>query len=259
MSPVAGAPRRRPSPRRLPALPRLAGHVRARRHPALLALALALAFVMAGCGATPDPTPAVATAPSTPAAATPSGAPTPAATPLPPGSFTFDLPAGWRAVPLDGSHDGLVAELAAVNPSFAESLGARLSGAPDTATYFAFDGSPQAVATGDVVTLVVTEVDLPLDVSEETFAAGVRDQVERLIEGTVELRQILVAAGRASSMAYLAPLTRPDGQEGTIAVTQVLYALPGRGYVITFGAPPPRANDYARTLADIATSFRIVF
>ena len=222
-------------------------------------LVVATALSLAACGATPTASPPATVAPTAPDAASPSGSPAADATPLPPGSFTFDLPDGWRVVPLDGSYDALIAELAAVNPTFAESLGARLSGAPASATYFAFDASPAAVAAGDVVTLVVTEVDLPLDVSLATFAGTVHSQVEQLVEDTVELRQILVTAGQASSLAYLAPLTRPDGQEGSIAVTQVLYVLPGRGYVITFGAPPARANDYAETIAQIATSFRIVF
>ncbi len=240
MIPIAGAPRLHRHALGLLVFLRPARRLRSGHHAALLALAATV--VLAGCGATPTASPA----------------PTAGATPLPPGSFTFDLPDGWRAVPVGGSHDELIAELRAVNPSFAESLDARLSGTPDTATYFAFDATPAAVAAGDVVTLVVTEVDLPPDVSQETFAAAAHRQVEQLVEDTVELRPILVAAGQASSMAYLAPLTRSDGQEGTVAVTQVLYTLPGRGYVMTFGAPPPRANDYATTVADIATSFRIV-
>jgi hypothetical protein len=40
-------------------------------------------------------------------------------------------------------------------------------------------------------------------------------------------------------------------------VTQVLYVLPGRGYVMTFAVPPARADAYAQAVADIATSFTI--
>jgi hypothetical protein len=158
-----------------------------------------------------------------------------------------------------GDHEALLAELAAANSEFAESLGARLANQPDTATKFAFDGSQAAVSAGDVVTLTVTEVDLPADVALETFARTVQGQVERLVEADVELRRILVTAGQAYSLAYLAPLARPDGQLATIAVTQVLYTLPGRGYVMTFAVPPARANDYARVVADIAASFAIGF
>jgi hypothetical protein len=40
-------------------------------------------------------------------------------------------------------------------------------------------------------------------------------------------------------------------------VTQVLYVLPGRGYVMTFAVPTDQAADSAKEIADIATSFTI--
>jgi hypothetical protein len=160
-------------------------------------------------------------------------------------------------VPVDGDHGDMVASLAETNAAFAESLEARLANLPDSATFVAFDGSRDAVASGDVVTLTVTEVDLPAGTSLETFARTVQAQVEQLVESDVELQPIVVTAGQAYSLAYLAPLTRPDGEPGAIAVTQVLYVLPGRGYVLTFGVPPERANDYAQVVAEIATSFAI--
>jgi hypothetical protein len=223
-----------------------------RRHPgpalALLAMAL-LAGAVAACGSAPSPSPA----PASPPPATPD----PAATPLPPGAFTFDLPDGWQVVEIDGAYEDLLAELEATNPAFAESLSARLDNLADSATFVAFDGSPEAVESGDLVTLTVTEVDLPPDVTLEAFAETIRSQAELIVEDDVELRRILVTAGEAYSLAYAAPLTRPDGQPGTVAVTQALYTLPGRGYVLTFAVPPDRANDYSETVADIATSFAI--
>jgi hypothetical protein len=246
---------------------------RARR---ALALALVAAVVaVAGCGSasTTSPAPSAAAAnpsvaPSAaPGSATPApGSATPApgtasaapgSTPLPAGSFTFDLPAGWRAVPVSGSHDSLIAALRAENAAFADSLAARLDNLSSTTSYVAFDASPSTVRKGDVVMLIVTEVALPVDVSLETFSTTIKDQVSQLVEKDVELRRILVTAGQAYSLAYSAPLTRPDGQPGTVAVTQVLYVLPGRGYVLTFAAPPGSVNDYAQTIADIATSFTI--
>jgi hypothetical protein len=178
--------------------------------------------------------------------------------PLPAGSFTFTLPEGWQSVPVTGDHGDLIATLAAANPEFAASLEARLANLPDTATYVAFDGSSEAVASGDVVTLTVNEVDLPATTSPATFAGTVQAQVEQLVEAEVELRSVELTAGPGYSLAYLAPLTRDDGKPGLMAVTQVLYALPGRGYVMTFGVPPERANDYAETVAEIATSFTLV-
>lgn len=221
-----------------------------------------LGVVLAACGATPSPSPAPSADPSgtaSPGAVTPGpGVSTdPAATPFPPGAFTVELPDGWRSVPVDGDHGALAGEFAATNPAFAESLEARLENLPDTATYVAFDGAEEAVAAGELATLTVTEVDLPPDVTLETFARTVQTQVEQLVEGDVELRRILVTAGEAYSLAYLAPLTRPDGEPGAAAVTQVLYVLPGRGYVLTFAVPPERANDYAQAIADTATSFTI--
>lgn len=216
--------------------------------PVLVATAL-LAVVVAACGSAPTPSPA----PASPAPATPG----PVATPLPPGAFTFDLPDGWQAVEIDASHDELLAALAATNPAFAESLGARLANLADSATFVAFDGSPAAVEAGDLVTLTVTEVDLPPDVTLTTFAETIRTQAEMIVEDDVELRRILVTAGEAYSLAYPAPFTRPDGQPAAVAVTQVLYTLPGRGYVITFAVPPDRANDYSAAVAEIATSFTI--
>ncbi|MFH1474227.1 MAG: hypothetical protein ABIG85_00030, partial [Chloroflexota bacterium] len=223
---------------------------RGRRVIALTVFLVALA--LAGCGATPSASPVATATPG--ASATPSG-PAPSATPLPPGAFTFDLPVGWTAVPVAGSHDVLLATLRSQNAAFAESLAARLENLSDTTTYLAFDASPAAVTKGDLATLVVTEVALPLDVSLQTFARTIQGQVRQLVEGDVELREILVTAGQAYSMAYTAPLTRPDGQPAAAAVTQVLYVLPGRGYVITFAVPPARANDYSQVVADIATSF----
>jgi hypothetical protein len=223
-----------------------------RRAAVLTACVAALAI--AGCGAAPSASPAATDPPA--ASAEPSGQ-APVLTPLPPGAFTFDLPAGWIAVPVTGSHDALLEGLRAQNPAFAESLGARLANLSGTTTYVAFDASPDAVRQGDIVMLVVTEVALPVDVSLQTFATTIKGQVEQLVEGNVDLRQILITAGQAFSLAYGAPVTRPDGKPGAAAITQVLYVLPGRGYVMTFAVPPDRANDYAQAIADIATSFTI--
>lgn len=230
-------------------LPRAPRPARPRRPAAWLGpagLAVAL-LVAAACGS----------APSSPAPASPVPATPPPATPLPPGAFTFDLPDGWQVVEIDGAHDGLLADLATTNPAVAESLGARLENLPDSATYLAFDASREAVGAGDLVTLTVTEVDLPPEVTLGTFAETVRSQAEMVAEDDVELRRILVTAGEAYSIAYAAPLTRPDGQPAAVAVTQVLYALPGRGYVMTFAVPPDRANDYSEIVAEIAISFAI--
>lgn len=215
----------------------------------LTALVAAFAVSLAACGTGPSASPPSAS----PAPVTPG----PSATQLPPGAFTLDLPDGWQVVPVDGDHAALLAELEAVNREFAESLGARLANLPDSATYVAFDASAEAVEAGDVVTLIVTEVDLPPDVDPETFAETVRSQAEMNVEQDVELRRILVTAGEAYSLAYAAPFTRPDGQPAAVAITQVLYVLPGRGYVLTFAVPPDRANDYSEVVADIATSFAI--
>jgi len=228
---------------------------------ALVLTACVAALAVAGCGAAPSASPVASALPA--ASAEPSAAPSgpagsgPAVTPLPPGAFTFDLPAGWVAVPVTGSHEALLAGIRAQNRAFADSLAARLGSLSGTTTYVAFDASPDAVKKGDVAMLVVTEVALPADVALQTFAAAIKGQVEKLVEGTVDLRQILVTAGQAFSLAYGAPVTRPDGKPGAAAITQVLYVLPGRGYVMTFAVPPNRANDYAQAIADIATSFMI--
>lgn len=226
-----------------------------------LALALlAAAVVLAGCGPAPAPTPSPSPAPSPTAGVTPapgSVEPAPDVTTLPPGAFTMDLPAGWRSVPVDGDHDALVGSFRSRNTAFADSLESRLASLSDTTTHFAFDASADAVEHAALVTLVVTEVALPLDVSLRTFAVTIQDQVKQLVEADVELRRILISAGEAYSLGYVAPLMRPDGQPAAAAITQVLYVLPGRGYVLTFAAPPDRANDYAREMADIATSFTI--
>lgn len=223
-------------------------------HRAAALAALVAALALAGCGAAPSASPVATATPGT--SAQPSGS-APGVTPLPPGAFAFDLPAGWVAVPIAGSHDVLLATLRSQNAAFAESLAARLENLSDTTTYLALDASPPAVANGDLATLVVTEVALPLDVSLQTFAKTIQGQVKQLVEGDVELREILVTAGQAYSMAYTAPVTRPDGKPASAAVTQVLYVLPGRGYVMTFAVPPARADDYAQAVADIATSFTI--
>jgi len=242
--------------------PRLRPSAGSRGTAALAVALLAAAVAVAGCGTTSSgsPSPSATPAPSTaPASETPgSGTPAPSLTPLPAGSFTFDLPSGWKAVPVDGDHEALIAGLASQNPTFAESLGARLAALPESATYVAFNATPSVVAKGDLVTLIVTEADaLPLDVTLETFANTLKGQAEQIAEADLELRKILVTAGQAYSLAYAAPLVRPDGQEGTVAVTQVFYVLPGRGYVLTFAAPPSAANDYAQDIADLATSFTI--
>ena len=220
-------------------------------------IAMLAALAVAGCGVSPGTTAAATATPAAPAAPSATTGPGPGATPLPPGAFTFDLPAGWVAVPVSGSHDALVARLREQNPVFADSLAARLGSLSDTTTYVAFDASKGGVKQGDIVMLVVTEVALPGDVVLQTFATTIKGQVEKLVESTVDLRQVLVTAGQAFSLAYMAPVTRPDGKPASAAVTQVLYVLPGRAYVMTFAAPPDRANDYAQAIADIATSFTI--
>lgn len=221
-----------------------------------LALVLvATAVALAGCGASSSapPTAGPTAAPPT-AGAT---GPAPSLTPLPSGSFTIDLPAGWRAVPVDGSHEEIVAAVRTRSPAFADSLEARLANLSDTTTYVAFDASPAAVEDGAPAMLVVTEVALPVDVSLQTFATTIQGQVRQLVEADVELDQILITAGQAFAMTYEAPLTRPDGQTGSATVTQVLYVLPGRGYVLTFAVPTDRAAAYAPVIAEIATSFTI--
>jgi hypothetical protein len=230
-------------------------HGGGRRALVLTACVAALALAVAGCGAAPSASPVASAAP---AASNQPSAPASVATPLPPGAFTFDLSPGWVAVPVTGSHDALLAGIRAQNPAFAESVAARLASLSGTTTYVAFDASADAVKKGDLVMLVVTEVALPVDVALQTFATTIKGQVEQLVEGTVDLRQILVTAGQAYSLAYGAPVTRPDGKPGAAAITQILYVLPGRGYVMTFAVPPNRANDYAQVVADIATSFRIL-
>ena len=228
---------------------------------ALVLTACIAALAVAGCGAAPGASPAASAVPAASAepSAAPSGSagPAPLATPLPPGAFTFDLPAGWVAVPVTGSHDALLADIRAQNPALAESLAARLANLSGTTTYVAFDASADALKKGDLAMFVVTEVALPADVALQTFATTIKGQVEQLVEGTVDLRQILIASGQAFSLAYRAPLTRPDGKTGAAALTQVLYVLPGRGYVMTFAVPLNRADDYSQAIADIATSFRI--
>jgi hypothetical protein len=221
----------------------------------ILAVALVTASVaFAGCGASSSAAPTAVSSAAPPAQPT---GPAPSMTPLPPGSFTVDLPAGWRAIPVVGSHDAIVAAVRSRNPAFADSLEARLANLADTTTYVAVDTSPAAVETGAPVMLVVTEVALPADVSLQTFATTINGQVEQLVEADVELDQILVTAGQAFTMTYEAPVTRPDGQTGSAAVTQVLYLLPGRGYVLTFAVPTAQASDYAREIAEIVTSFTI--
>ena len=218
-------------------------------------IAALAALAVAGCADAPGATAAATATPAAPAAPSATTGPASSITPLPPGAFTFDLPAGWVAVPVTGSHDALLASLREQNPVFADSLAARLGSLADTTTYVAFDASPGAVKQGDIVMLVVTEVALPGDVALQTFANTIKGQVEQLVESTVDLRQVLVSAGPAFSLAYLAPVTRPDGKPASVAITQVLYVIPGRAYVMTFAAPPDRANDYAQAIADIATSF----
>lgn len=221
----------------------------------ILAVGLVAASVaLAGCGASSSAAPTAV--PSAAPSAQPSGS-APSLNPLPPGSFTVDLPAGWRAVPVDGSHEAIVAAVRTRNPAFADSLEARLANLSDSTTYVAVDTSPAAVQDGAPVMLVVTEVALPADVSLQTFATTIQGQVRQLVETDVELSQILVTAGQAFTMTYEAPVTRPDGRTGTATVTQVLYVLPGRGYVLTFAVPTAQASDYAREIAEIATSFTI--
>ncbi len=87
-----------------------------------------------------------------------------------PGAFTFVLPAGWAGVPVAGSHDVLLATLRSRNAAFAKSLAGRLENRLDTTPYVVFDDSPAAVTKGDLATLVVTEVALPIDASLQWFA-----------------------------------------------------------------------------------------
>lgn len=229
-----------------------------RRVAGLVATVAALAVALAACGNAASPVPSPSPVPSASAApSTPAGSPGAAATPLPPGSFTFDLPDGWREIPVDGSYGSLITDLRDQNPAFADSLAARLGNLADSTTYMAFDARPLSIRSGSLATLIVTEVDLPADVTLETFARTIRGQVEQLVETDVEMRPVLLTAGRGYSLAYLAPLVRPDGQEGNLAVTQVYYTLPGRGYVMTFAVPPEKANDYAKAVAEAATSFTI--
>ena len=106
----------------------------------------AATVAVAGCGATTgSPAPAPPSTPTSRAVGRPGvRRPGPAVTPLPPGSFTFDLPTGWRAVPVAGNHDALLASLRAQNPAFAESLGGPARPTSRTPTsYVAFDASPE--------------------------------------------------------------------------------------------------------------------
>lgn len=232
---------------------------------ALLCLALGVAVVgVAACGASSSATPGAS--PSAAPTAAPSAAPGtatpgtpgagPGASPLAPGAFTVDLPTGWRQVSTTGD-DALLAELAKKNPAFAQSLQSRLDNLSDNATYVAVDARESTVGAGNVVTLIVTEVDLPADVSLQTFTNTIQGQVQQLVEEPVAATRILVAAGEAYIIEYVAPIERADGTTAQAAITQVLYVVPGRGYVMTFSAPPAVATDYGKVFADIATSFTL--
>ena len=227
----------------------------------ILALALLAATVaVAGCGATtgsPSPSAAPAAPATSPSSVPGSGGPAPSTAPLPSGSVTFDLAPGWRAVPVSGNHDELLATLRSQNPAFADALAARLDNISATTTYAAFDLSPSTVEKGELVTLLVTEVELPSDVTLDTFATTIEGQVERLTDTDVVLRQVLLTAGPAYSFAYGGQLPGPNGEPGTPSVTEVCYTVPGRGYVLTFATPADRANDYLKAIADMATSFSI--
>lgn len=248
---------------------------RARLAGAALWLVLAVAS-LAACGTAASPgapssvapatdgatvvTPAATAAPSSggEASAVPGATSSTAATPRPRGAFTFELPASWKEVALDGDYAELIAGLRATNSTFADSLDARLRNVAASTSYFAFDASESAIKAGDLATLAVTETDLPPGVSVQTLATTVQNQVTQLVETDVPLREIVTASGPGFSIAYAAPLTRPDGKEGTVAVTQVFYALPGRGFVMTFSAPPETADAHAQAVAQIAQSFLVI-
>jgi len=217
---------------------------------ALAAAIVAAALAVAGCGAPSSGSP-------NPGASAVAPAASPIATPLPRGSFSFDLPAGWQAVAVRGNNDALLADLRRQNPAFADALAARLGDLTGSSTYVAFDASPGAVAKGDPAILIVTEVALPPDVTLEALATRIKGLVEQLIERHLDLRPLVVTAGQATSIAYVGPHLRPDGQPGTEAVTQVFYVMPGRGYAMTFAVPPGQADAYAKSIADIAGSFTI--
>ena len=221
---------------------------------------LAVVVAIAGCGATtglPSAGAASAAPSPVPSGVPGSSGPAPSVTPVPAGQLTFDLPAGWRAIPVTGNHDELLASLRAQNPAFADALAARLENLSATTSYVALDLSPDAVQKGELVTLLVTEVALPPDVTLDAFAATIKSQVDRLADTEVQLRNVLLTAGPAISFAYGGQLPGADGTPGTPAVTEVCYTVPGRGYVLTFATPPDRANDYLKAIADIATSFTV--
>ena len=228
---------------------------------ACLGLSVAAALLVGACGASPTTAPGSPEATTSPAA-TPAGSaassgPPSTAVPLPPGAFTVALPAGWKAVPVAGDHAALIAEIRNANPAFADALASRLANLAATATYVAFDDTAAAIANGRVVTLVVTEVELPPTVSLQTFTNTVQEQVQQLTEQPVEAKRIVIASGEAYDLEFIAPIQRSDGSQATAAITQVLYVVPGRGYVMTFTAPPSVAPSYGKTFAEIATSFRI--
>ena len=154
--------------------------------------------------------------------------------PLPPGAFTFDLPAGWVAVPVSGNHDTLLAGIRGQNPALAESLAARLGGLSDTTTYVAFDASSDAVQKGDLVMLVVTEVALPADVALQTFATTIKGQVEKLVEGTVDLRQILInLLSNAAKFTEHGQITLAAGRERDGDVDRVTFRVSDTGIGMT--------------------------
>ena len=104
----------------------------------------------------------------------------------------------------------------------------------------------------------MTEVDLPLDVD----ARHVRHDDQE--PGRAARREPTSSCARSSSRPAR-PTRSPTGRRSTRPGRRArdagghagLYVLPGRGYVMTFAAPPDRANDYAQAVADIATSFTI--
>jgi len=236
----------------------------------LVSLLLTLVVVSACSGGqapSPPPTVAAETAattgspsslPSVAPTTAPSTAPNPTASHAPDtgkivmkaDGFAITLPAGWRAIPLDGSATAGIEALLPAGSSIKAALDAELAQAVASGfAFMAIDLRPATLAAGNTSTVnvnVQAASNVPLDLMEP-LVTGLLDSAPGI--SNVVAKQVTLPAGRALRITYTLALKTSTGTTVKLAGTQFVLLSSKHTFTISFGCQYAMASS-CRSQAD---------
>lgn len=188
---------------------------------------------------------------------------TPAANPLPGEGWTeytlakdglvLALPASWRQVDLDNPPSGVFRAQVAREPG----LAAAVAGMDPETRFFAFDLSPESVASDVLANLSIVHRHLGAPASLAEFGSSNAREVARMAALVAPPLQesLQLPAGLALRLRYQIAL-EGTSQDRRLALTQLLLVHGQEGYVVTLATAPAQAAHYATLFDEISNLLR---